>query len=188
MVRGPSPCPISYMSCSLTDEMSPFDNLSLFVNDRLSAFCVFGTPIEYRLANDYIMLPNNHVTKDLLLCIPVIIFLAIVDKAVWPLILVLAVPMILARYYPSRLLDSAKLSLTEGTSTPLSIAFDIDLLLKPVHLIVVASAICLLNTSPKKLEKPVCMKEMAINIEQQPISPLCNIKVISSLMPTTRFE
>jgi hypothetical protein len=176
------------MFCSLTDKISPFDNLSFFVNDRLSAFCVFGTAIEYRLANDYIMLPNNHVTKDLLLCIPVITFLAIVDKAVWPLILVLAVPMILARYYPSRLLDSVKRSLAERTSTQLSTAFDLDLLIKPVHLIVVASAICLLNTSPKKLEIPVCKKDMAISIEQQPTMPLRNIEVISLLLPTIRFE
>jgi hypothetical protein len=134
------------------------------------------------------MLPNNHVTKDLLLCIPVIAFLAIVDKALWPLMLVLAVPVILARYYPSRLLLNVKRSIVEGTSTPLNTAFNVDLLIKPVHLIVVASAICLLNTSPKKLEKPVCKKEMAINMKQQPTAPLCNIEVISSLMPTTRFE
>ena len=109
---------------------------------------------------------TNPMTRNLLLGIPVVGFMAVIDQAAWPLIFMIAVPLVLARYFPSKI--SGPPPDSEGSQSINESKGEIVLpfAIKPIHLIIVAIAIFLLNTSPKKLNRQSCTEEMALTTDE----------------------
>ncbi|NND33222.1 MAG: hypothetical protein HKN76_11580 [Saprospiraceae bacterium] len=127
-------------------------------------------------------------TIQFLLSIPIIAFLAVVDQAAWTLVLIFSVPMLLAWYFPSkakfRQQDS---NLWEEANNPAASDGKSSFKIEPVHFLIVAIAIFVLDTTPKKLNKQPCSEEMALTSDEQPTSVRDKVVVISSFVGQTKI-
>jgi len=98
----------------------------------------------------------------ILLITPVIGFMSVVDRSNWPFLAALALPVILARYLPSknRIFSLAVTGNRQDQFIPgrSSIKF--------IHLLIVGLTIFTLNMIPKKLEVKKCNYELASKIDQ----------------------
>jgi hypothetical protein len=110
--------------------------------------------------------------QSMLLVAPVIAFMSVIDKSAWPLIATLSIPMILARYLPSKIWN---LSSTSSTLTTDLASKKIPVKKTPVkfvQLLIVGLTIFTLNTFPKKLEVKKCNYELADSLNQDQANPL----------------
>lgn len=98
----------------------------------------------------------------ILLITPVIGFMSVVDRSNWPFLAALALPVILARYLPSknRIFSLAVTGNRQDQFIPgrSSIKF--------IHLLIVGLTIFTLNMIPNKLEVKKCNYELAGKIDQ----------------------
>ena len=89
----------------------------------------------------------------ILLIVPIVGFLAVIDKASWPFIAAISLPLIAARYLPGGLVVRKGLKEVLAATTLETNKF--------VPLLLVGSIIFVLNTFPKKLVVPKCEYELA---------------------------
>jgi len=92
------------------------------------------------------------ILQRILLVLPIAGFLAVIDKASWPFIAVISLPLIAAHYLPGTLIT--KKGNVELAPVNLSVK-------KFVPLLLVGATIFVLNTVPKKLEVLKCQYELA---------------------------
>jgi hypothetical protein len=116
--------------------------------------------------------------QAILLITPVIGFMSVVDQSNWPFLAALTLPVVLARYLPSKnmifSLDTRQDQLKSGRSS-----------VKFIHLVIVGLTIFTLNMIPKKLEVKECNYELAGKIDQT-VTPQALTPVMILLHNCTR--
>lgn len=120
----------------------------------------------------------------ILLITPVIGFISVVDRSNWPFLVTLALPVILARYLPSknRIFSLAVTANRQDQFIPgrSSVKF--------IHLLIVGLTILTLNMIPKKLEVKKCNYELASKIDQnQTVTPQALTPVMILLHNCTKI-
>lgn len=97
------------------------------------------------------------VLQKILLAVPIAGFMLVIDKAVWPFIAAISLPLLAARYLPTRLWNSDESGEVARGKSVVRIA----------PLLLVGATIFVLNTFPKKLvEVKKCEYELANRLEE----------------------
>ncbi|MBK8502544.1 MAG: hypothetical protein IPL46_10200 [Saprospiraceae bacterium] len=96
--------------------------------------------------------------------LPIIGFLSVVGKEAWPLITIVSLPLIIARYLPIRLWS---FSGGDRQNNYLNIPLEVRLM----PLLIVGLTIFALNTFPKKLDVKNCNVELVSNFVTEMANP-----------------